>query len=71
MSFDYVRDYYRVPARKGVRVEYTGGETPKAGTIVGVKGAYIMVKLDGQSHAGPYHPTWEIRYLNAECEARP
>ena len=54
----YVRDYYQVPAYKGVRVTVYG----KSGLIVGGDGPYIRVKVDGQKHAGNYHPTDGVTY---------
>lgn len=63
MSFAYIQDYYQVPAAEGVRVEYTGERTPKLGTIVGTQNAHVMIKLDGELQTKPYHPTWELRYL--------
>jgi hypothetical protein len=35
MSLDYIRKTYGVPAKKGARVEYTGGKAPQFGTICG------------------------------------
>lgn len=63
MSLDYIRQYYDVPARLLGRVRYTGGKVPKLGTIEGSNGAHVLIRLDGQNHANPYHPTWELEYL--------
>ena len=63
MSLEYIRDTYRVPARLQGRVEYTGGQAPRLGTIVGVDGAHLCIMLDGEKRARRYHPTWELRYL--------
>lgn len=65
MTMAYVRDYYRVPAKRGGRIEYTGGKEPRLGTIVSASNGRINVRLDGDKHALPHHPTWEIRYLDA------
>ena len=65
MSFEYIRSAYNVPAKKGARVEYTGGKEPRLGTITGQNGAHLNIRLDGDKSAtGPYHPTWELRYLD-------
>lgn len=64
MSMDYVRSYYRKPAKRGGRVEYTGGKEPRLGTIVSARGGRINVRLDGDAFALPHHPTWEMRYLD-------
>lgn len=66
MSMAYIRKFYGVPAKRGARVEYTGGNVPVTGTIVGSDNSgRLRVRMDGKSHAGIYHPTWEIRYLPA------
>lgn len=54
---------YAMPIRIGGRVRYTGNCRPQDGTIVSVEGARLRIKLDGQTHVGLYHPTWEIEYL--------
>ncbi|MBY5689378.1 hypothetical protein HFO41_11140 [Rhizobium leguminosarum] len=66
MSIDWVRRNYGVPAKVGGRVEYTGGKMPEQGTIVGARGGHLRIRLDGMeyTHPLPFHPTWEIRYLN-------
>ena len=65
MTMAYVRNYYRVPAKRGGRIEYTGGDGPRLGTIVSASNGRINVRLDGDKHAMPHHPTSEIRYLDA------
>jgi hypothetical protein len=67
MSIDWVRKSYNVPAKRGGRVEYTGGKTPEFGTIVGARGGHLRIRLDGMhyTHPLPFHPTWELRYLDA------
>jgi hypothetical protein len=61
MAFAYIRDRYKVPARRGVRVLYKG----RPGVITGCRGCYIKVRLDGESESGIYHPTWRIEYVAA------
>lgn len=58
-SLQYVRDYYNVPAYKGVRVNVYG----KSGVITGGDGSYVKIRLDGAKHAGNYHPTDGVTYL--------
>ena len=66
MSLEYIKEYYRVPARVGCRVKYTGGKQPQYGTIEGARNQYLLIRLDGETHEPfPYHPTWEITYLEA------
>lgn len=62
-GLQYIATTYSVPAVKGGRVEYTGGKEPKLGTITGAESGHLLIKLDGERHANPYHPTWELRYL--------
>lgn len=66
MSIDYIRRQYSVPAKKGGRVEYTGNDKPEFGTICGAQGAHLTIRLDGMKHTMPYHPTWKLRYLDAD-----
>ena len=64
MGFEYVRAAYGVPAKKGGRVRYTGGQEPQEGTITGAQGGHISIRLDGAAHSLPFHPTWELEYLS-------
>ena len=63
MSMEYIRSTYKVPAKCGGRVVYTGLGVNELGTITGTRGAHILVRLDGDTESKPYHPTWEIQYL--------
>ncbi len=63
MSFEYIKQAYNIPAKRGGRVEYTGGKEPKKGTIVGASGAHLKIVLDGEEKPGIYHPAWELHYL--------
>ena len=65
MSMEYIRSTYKVPAKRGGRVEYTHPVPPRMGTITGTKGARLCVRLDGDDHSGNYHPTWKLTYLPA------
>lgn len=64
MSFEYIQNTYRVPAKFGGRVEYTGNGSPQLGTITGVDGAHLCIKLDDAKGPRRFHPTWELRYLD-------
>lgn len=55
---DYIRRHYGVPAKRFGRVMFQN----KPGTITGSRGAYLLIRLDGESHSGKYHPTWKIKY---------
>ncbi|MQB00525.1 MAG: hypothetical protein GEU78_09580 [Actinobacteria bacterium] len=70
MSMQYIRDYYKVPAKRGGRILYTyGGELigqPGEGTIVGAKDQYLRVRFDSDpSRIYTLHPTWSVEYLDA------
>lgn len=58
MSFDYVRSWYGVPAKRGLRVTVDG----QGGRITSGKGSYIMVRFDGVKFSIPCHPTWRVTY---------
>lgn len=62
----WVRDHYGVPAKRGARVEYTGSGKSEFGTITKASGGHLRIRLDGWKRPMPFHPTWEIRYLDAE-----
>lgn len=64
MSMRYIRSTYNVPAKRGGRVRYTGGDEPKDGAIASSDGSYVNVRWDGEKRIkGPYHPTWKMEYL--------
>ncbi|MEQ7008424.1 hypothetical protein ABN028_19820 [Actinopolymorpha sp. B17G11] len=64
MSAKYVRDTYKVPARRGGRVRYTGDKDgPKLATIVSFPGPHLGLRFDGETRTISAHPTWEIEYL--------
>lgn len=59
MSMAYIRETYKVPAKRGGRVLVNGW----AGTIVGSAGQYLKIRLDNSKNIGRYHPTDKIQYL--------
>lgn len=62
-SMAYIRRQYGVKAEVGGRVIYTGNRMLQLGAVASVEGARLRILLDGQAHAGLYHPTWEVEYL--------
>ena len=64
MSVDYIRRYYGVPARRGVRVTWWGCMTERKlhGTIVGARGQYLRIRFDDEARARTLHPTWLLAY---------
>jgi len=59
MTAGYVRGYYGVPAKRGMRVTVEG----RPGVIVSFPGQYIGVRFDGEKFTSKCHPTWEVQYL--------
>ena len=71
---EYIRKYYKVPAKRGARVEFyddtyhfiygfLANEKRKKGTIVAARGGYIRVRFDNVDGIYTMHPTWNLRYL--------
>jgi hypothetical protein len=70
MSFDYVRRFYGVPAKRGGRVLVTESNGAKFyGTITRAT-HYVFVRIDGEKHARPYHPE-DVEYMTPLCHERP
>ena len=68
MSFEYIKDYYGVPAALGRRVIVNG----RPGIIAADRGHYIGVNFDSDKPGviSNCHPTWMVEYLdcrNAGC----
>ncbi len=59
MSMAYIREAYKVPAKRGARVLINGWP----GTIVGAYKQYLRIRLDGQKIVRLYHPTWQVNYF--------
>ena len=61
MTAQYIRDYYQVPAKRGMRVTVDGRD----GVITGFHGQYILVRFRG-GHGSlvstTCHPTWRVTY---------
>jgi hypothetical protein len=55
---EYIRDYYNVPAKRGMEVVAQG----RNGRIVGSRGEYLRIKVDGEKNILSFHPTWEMEY---------
>jgi hypothetical protein len=58
LSFEYVRRYYGVPAKRGARVVWDG----KPGRLTSGNGHYVRVLLDGERRPRIVHPTWHMVY---------
>jgi hypothetical protein len=57
MTMQWVRDHYAVPAKRGGRVRFMGGE----GTITSAT-HYLKVRTD-DGRKVILHPTWRVEYL--------
>ena len=57
-SLDYIRTYYGVPARRGMRVTVDG----RPGVLTCGDGAHIRVRFDGERFSRSCHPTWRVDY---------
>ena len=62
-NMERTRKWYGVPAKRGGRIAYTGGDGRVLGTIRSAKNCRIRVQLDGMSRTVILHPTWEVEYL--------
>ena len=72
MSMDYIRTTYGVPAKRGGRIAYGfEGIGLRTGTIIGARGAYLRIRLDGEKVARNYHPDWNMIYLTPNYEVNP
>ncbi|CAD0266070.1 conserved hypothetical protein [Pseudomonas veronii] len=64
----WVRKSYGVPAKRGMRVLYTGCGRREYGTIRSAAcGGHLNIQLDGVRHTMPFHPTWELHYQPDEA----
>ena len=69
MSMAYLRKTRNVPAFRGGRVRYDCSVMgPRFGTITSEKNGYLMIRLDGDKHPLPFHPTWKLTYLDKVTE---
>lgn len=68
MSMAWIRNNYRVPAKRGGRIQYTGGWNDKTksefGTIRSARGGRLRIQMDGETHTSIFHPTWKLTYLS-------
>ena len=65
MSMEYIRKAYRVPAKRGARIEFTDtfGKVHE-GRIVGSRGCYLRADMPTiRGGVVTLHPTSNVRYL--------
>lgn len=61
-NMERTRKWYGVPAKRGMRVLYTGDGKKEYGTIRSARDCRLNVQLDGMNHTMPFHPAWELQY---------
>lgn len=66
-----LRRYYRVPAKRGARIVFTGLKHPVAGTIISAREHKLWIRTDDGQRFGPLHPVWEIEYVKHPASAGP
>jgi len=59
MSMKWIRERYNVPARRGRKVIAQG----RKGVIVGSKGEYLRVRVEGEKNILSFHPEFEMEYI--------
>ena len=65
MSMQYIRDCYKVPAKRGGTIRFTNTRgAAQDGVIVGSDGQYLKVSFDGMRPV-KLHPAWNVEYLDA------
>jgi hypothetical protein len=62
----WIRQYYNVPAFKGVKVTYEG----KPAVILGGHRQYIRLRVEGEKRPVIDHPTFAVRYPTLPVPAR-
>lgn len=71
MSMDYIRKTYGVPAKRGGRIAYgCEGIGLRCGTIIGSRGAYLRIRLDGETVTRNYHPDWNMVYMTPNDQGK-
>jgi hypothetical protein len=57
-DMEYIREQYNVPAKQGMEVVAQGRD----GMIVGARGGYLRINIEGEKNVLSFHPTWEMEY---------
>lgn len=58
VSMERIREYYGVPAKRGMRIEFMG----KPAVITGSTAMRLRARIDGEKKTSILHPTWEMNY---------
>lgn len=67
-NMERTRKWYGVPAKRGMRVRYTGDGKNEFGTIKSACDCRLNIQMDGLKHTMPFHPTWMIEYEPDEAD---
>lgn len=62
-GMEWIRKAYGRPAKRGGRVRYLSATGPVLGTIRSARYGRLMIQLDGDKASVPFHPTWNLEYL--------
>lgn len=69
MSMKYIRDYYKVPAKRGAKIRYMASDGDDCdGVITSSKDQYLRVRFGNDKRTVLLHPTWNVAYLNEKNE---
>ncbi len=65
MTFEYIREKYKVPAKRGAEILFREckHEKPIRGRIIGYKGHCLRVVFEGNPGVFHIHPTRNVEYL--------
>lgn len=64
-GFARIRAQYKVPGKRGMRVEVDG----RPGKILSSTGSHFNVRFD-KGRSGKCHPTWRFTYFTSEGPVR-
>jgi len=56
--FEYINKYYGLSLKRGMSCNYMN----RCGKVTGVRGCYVLIKLNGDKKSKAYHPTWMLEY---------
>lgn len=67
-DFDWINRTYGLAIKRGTRARYTGAGSTKLGVVTGEQGGHLLILMDSDGEAFPYHPTWELELLPTQGE---
>ena len=68
MSMRHIRRAYGVPAKRGMRVRFSGTLLggPVHGRISRSRGQYLLVRIEENLQLYQLHPAWKLEYMEDE-----